>query len=97
VPEFRLTQQADKDLLDIFIYGLEVFGVRQAEHYGDGLNTCFQLLADNPRMGRLTPTLGERVRRHEHHSHVILYEETSFGILILAIIHSRVVQRLKSL
>ncbi|MEH6691814.1 MULTISPECIES: type II toxin-antitoxin system RelE/ParE family toxin [Pseudorhizobium] len=97
MPEFRLTQQADRDLLDIFIYGLEVFGIRQAEHYGDDLHSCFQLLADNPRMGRLAPALGEQVRRHEHHSHVILYEEASFGILILAIIHSRVVQRMKAL
>ncbi|MFN7102258.1 MAG: type II toxin-antitoxin system RelE/ParE family toxin [Pseudorhizobium sp.] len=97
MPEFRLTQQADRDLLDIFIYGLEVFGTLQAERYGDGLHACLQLLADNPRMGRLAPALGEQVRRHEHQSHVVLYEEDTYGILVLAIVHSRVVRRLKSL
>ena len=34
------------------------------------------------------------VRRHEHASHVILYESVGTGVLILALVHRRSVRRL---
>ena len=96
MPEVRLTLQADRDLLDIFVFGLQTFGTRQAERYAATLDHCFQLLAENPRMGRSAPTLGPQVRRHEHESHVILYEATELGILVLAVVHKQVLLRLRS-
>ena len=47
--------------LDIFVFGLQAFGLHQAERYA-----ALQLLAENPRMGRFAPVLGPEVRRHEH-------------------------------
>ena len=38
---------------------------------------------------------GNGHRRHEHKSHVILYEPTDDGVLILAVVHGRSVRRLK--
>ncbi|MFG1339993.1 type II toxin-antitoxin system RelE/ParE family toxin [Xanthobacter autotrophicus] len=93
---FRLTRQAEDDLLDIFLYGIEQFGRAQALHCKDDLDRCFAALVHSPRMGRLAPALGETVRRHEHASHVILYEiEDGGGILILAIVHGRSIRHLK--
>ncbi|UIY28782.1 type II toxin-antitoxin system RelE/ParE family toxin [Neorhizobium galegae] len=92
--EFRLTRQADKDMLDIFVFGLDVFGQFQARKYAGDLQHCFGLLADNPRMGRVAAALGPEVRRHAHQSHVILYEIAEFGVLILGIVHKRNARRL---
>jgi len=52
VGEYRLTKDADADLLKMFIYGFEVFGMSQAEEYRDGMIRCFEILAENPRLGR---------------------------------------------
>lgn len=91
---YRLTRRAKDDLFDIFVYGYDRFGAQQAEIYAAGLEHAFELLAANPRMGREARSIGPAVRRHEHVSHIILYEEAPPGILILAIVHSRSVLRL---
>ena len=67
----------------------------QALLYKGELAHCFQLLSQNPNMGRKAPKLGEQVHRHEHGSHVVLYEPDEEGILILAIVHGRSIRKLK--
>jgi toxin ParE1/3/4 len=57
-------------------------------------NTPYQLLADNPRMGREAEAIAPGIRRHEHGSHVILYEISSDGVVILALVHASSVKRL---
>lgn len=91
---YALTKQAEADLFEIFLFGYEQFGETQAEAYAAELESLFQLLADNPRMGREAEAIGRGVRRHEHASHVILYEIVSGGVLILAIVHASSVKRL---
>lgn len=91
---YGLTKRAADDLFDIFRYGYEQFGARQAEAYAVGLEHVFQLLAENPRLGRIAPAIANGVRRHEHGVHVILYEDGRDRITILAIVHARSVRRL---
>jgi toxin ParE1/3/4 len=95
VTDYRLTARAENDLMDIFLYGIEQFGLNQAKLYKNDMAHCFQRLAINPCIGRTAPTLGEGVRRHEHKSHVILYEIVETRILILAVVHGRSVRRLE--
>lgn len=96
MPDYRLTNRADSDMLAIFLFGLRNFGQLQARKYAAELKHCFELLAEKPHMGRTAATLGLGVRRHEHQSHVILYEETVSGILVLGVIHKRNLRRLTS-
>jgi toxin ParE1/3/4 len=93
--EYRLTQDADDDLLKMFVYGFETFGLAQAEAYRDGMIQCFELLADNPRLGRKADQFSSGARRHEHARHVIFYEERPDGVLIIGIIHERSIRRLR--
>ena len=93
--EYRLTNDADADLLRMFLYGFETFGWTQAEAYREGIMRCFELLADNPRLGRKADGLGLRARRHEHTRHVIFYDEQPDGVLITAILHARSLPRLR--
>lgn len=90
-----LTNRAENDLVEIFIFGIEQFGENQAQLYSIELENCFDLIAQNPQIGRLARALGDGVRRHEHKSHVIIYEISDFGILILAIVHKANIKRLK--
>jgi toxin ParE1/3/4 len=60
------------------------------------LENCFSLIAANPRMGRLSPTVRPGVRRHEHGSHVILYREEEDYAVILAVVHERNICDLKA-
>lgn len=91
---YRLSERASRDSTDIYLFGIEHFGPRQASAYLDELEGCFALLADNPRMGRPAERLGEGVRQHEHGSHVIAYRITHDGILVLALIHGRSIEGL---
>ena len=92
---YRLSKRADTDLIEVFVFGIEQFGLSQAETYQNQLAHCFERLADNPRLGRKADTIGEGVRRHESGSHVVLYEEEQGGVLILALVHKSSVLRLK--
>jgi len=64
--DVRLSDRADADLLDIYVYGALTFGRERAVAYQLSFQDCFTLLADNPRMGRLAEAIGLGIRRHEH-------------------------------
>ncbi len=93
--EYRLTKDADADLLEVFIYGFETFGPIHAEDYRDNMTRCFKLLAENPKLGRKADDFAPGARRHEHARHVIFYDEQPYGVLITAIIHERSIRRLR--
>jgi toxin ParE1/3/4 len=95
VSSWQLSQRAASDLLDIYLYGVEQFGSAQAERYRLGLDACFSMLSDHPRIGRLSDTIRPGVRRHEHGSHVVLYKENPDHVLIVAIVHGRSIKGLK--
>ena len=87
--EVELSGRASADLLDIYLHGIRTFGPRQADRYLESLERCFVTLAQNPRMGRNADRVGAGLRRHEHLAHVIFYEETKGGVLIVAVLHGR--------
>ena len=87
--EYRISERADNDLLDIYLYGTSAFGRAGAVAYQLGFRDCFDLIAKNPRMGRLSEAIGAGIRRHEHGSHVVLYRVQDDDVLIIAVVHSR--------
>ncbi|HEY5796322.1 MAG TPA: type II toxin-antitoxin system RelE/ParE family toxin [Bosea sp. (in: a-proteobacteria)] len=91
---FGLTKRAEADLYDIALFGYERFGENQTQAYLAELERVFALLARHPRMGRMAETIAPGVRRHEHRSHIILYEEAPVGVQILAVVHASSVRRL---
>lgn len=85
----ELSDRAAADLLDIYVHGVRQFGPRQSDHYLDALERCLDLLAENPEMVRRADLIGKDVRRHEHQSHVIFYDQTATGVFVLAVLHAR--------
>ena len=92
--DWTLAPQAERDLLNLYIYGVETFGQAVALHYVDQLTACFETLAAQPRIGRAVDAAHRGVRRFEHGRHVIYYEPRPSGVLVLAIIHERSIRGL---
>jgi toxin ParE1/3/4 len=94
--EYQISDRADADLFDIYVFGVRAFGRSQAVAYQLSFRECFEALAEHPRMGRLAEAIGRGIRRHEHGSHVVLYREEDGGVLIVAIVHGRSVRGLRA-
>ena len=84
---FQVRQAADNDLLDIFIYGCEQFGVDTAEAYIYRLEAGFQQLSQHPKSGRSIEQILAGIRALPVVSHVIYYQVTDATIDIIRVLH----------
>ena len=87
--KFRLSRRAEADLLCIGKFTLREWGKSQAARYIAELETCCQMLADNPALGRPCDHVRPGLRRHEHGKHVLFYRQERNGILVSRILHQR--------
>ncbi len=67
---YDLGRLASIEIDDIITYTTENFGEEQAREYVSGLMNSFDLLADNPRLGK---SWGVEKRRYIYRSHYIFY------------------------
>jgi plasmid stabilization system protein ParE len=63
VADCRLSERAERDLIEIYDYTDETFGAYQAEAYHAGLERTFDLPANFPLIGRLTDEIVPGLRR----------------------------------
>ena len=82
---FELSNRAKADIMEIVRYTLENFGSAQAEEYIDGLYYSFELLTDNPKLGREWKT-GRR--RYIYRMHSIYYRLTPESVFVTHIRHA---------
>lgn len=87
--EYRLSRQAESDLLEIYGYTEDKFGGYQADAYHAGLERTFGLLADFPLIGAAADELVAKYRRFRFQSHYIFYTEETDHVFIRAIIHAK--------
>jgi len=81
---FEITQRAERDLKDIYRYTALTFEQRQAEKYLRELDAVFELIGDNPRIGR---EYDDNTHRFLHGKHIILYRVKTDHVLIGRIFH----------
>ncbi len=87
---YRLTGDADADLFDLFVYGIEQFGLSKAQAYREALSTTFERITEYPRAVRVREEMPIPMRVHRHGSHMIVYKiESDDTVLIVRIRHSR--------
>jgi toxin ParE1/3/4 len=86
--EYRLTDRARADLLDIYDFTEGKFGAYQAEAYYAGLVRSFGLLADFPRIGQAVDELALGYRRFRFQSHLIFYTVQPDHVEIRGIVHN---------
>jgi toxin ParE1/3/4 len=89
VATFRFSGRAEADLLGIGAYTLRTWGADQTIRYIGDLETCCQMLADDPALGRPCGDVRAGLRRMESGQHVIFYREDAGGILVSRILHQR--------
>jgi toxin ParE1/3/4 len=91
MPAFRITPDAQSDLLAIRRFTISEWGVEQSRKYLDGLRQTIMLLAETPLLGRTRPDVGEKVFSFPHGSHVIYYLLHRKQLVVFAVLHKRMV------
>lgn len=85
-----LSQEAEEDLIRIWLEGFEIFGPVQADRYQDGLEAAFNLLAEFPELARERTELTPPLRVHPFSSHLILYlVRSDRTVFVVRVRHSR--------
>src|SRR2546427_9083475 len=76
------------DLEEIWVFVAEDASLTTADRLIDAIIDRFELLAEQPRMGRLRPEFGADVRSFAVENHVIYYRHDG-EILIARVLHGR--------
>lgn len=85
---FRLTRQAEGDVVGIYLYTAETFGITQADAYHDKLEATFNLLGAHPYMAREHTEIDPPVRVHPCGSHIIIYTVSADdSVLVVRVRH----------
>ncbi len=85
---YRLSALAERDLEEIWSYVAEDASPATADRLIDAIIDRFELLTEQPRMGRLRPEFGEGVRSFTVENHVIYYRHDR-DVLIARVLHGR--------
>ena len=87
VAEFRLSEKAKQDIIEIYEHSEREFGAYQADAYHAGLERIFDLLASFPLIGRAMDEIMPGLRGFRFQAHTVFYTETSGFVLIRAVMH----------
>ena len=86
---YRLSYLAEQDLEEIWSYVAEDTTATTADRLIDDIIRRFDLLAEQPGMGRARPELGPGVRSFAVENYVIYYRQEGDDVLIARILHGR--------
>jgi len=84
---YKVSGKAEIDLTKMYEYGIETFGLKQAQTYLFGIHTLFQVLADNANLGRDASEFILSLKRFSYKSHTIFYLATDIDILIVRVLN----------
>lgn len=84
---YQLTEDAERDIIDIYLFTLENFGLAQAEKYSADMVLRFDFVAQRPELGRDYGAIYPGAYRINQGSHAIYYLRRDTTILILRILH----------
>lgn len=85
--EYRLSEKADDDLRQIYLFSYEQFGEAQADTYLLGLEERFRTLAEQPTLGKKIDHIRAGYFRYEYMRHSIFYTLHEEGILVVRVLH----------
>jgi toxin ParE1/3/4 len=84
--EYRLSDDAEHDLGELYRRGFWQFGENQADKYYNQLFDSLELLASFPLTGRAADQIYPSLRRVEFTPYVILYFPRDYGVYVLRLL-----------
>ncbi|OHC74120.1 MAG: hypothetical protein A3G18_04595 [Rhodospirillales bacterium RIFCSPLOWO2_12_FULL_58_28] len=85
--DYVLSNKADADLDEIYVYSYRTFGEAKADAYFLSLRDCLQTLADNPHLGCFAGQIQPELRCHRHAGHMVFYMVEPTGIFVIRVLH----------
>lgn len=82
---YKFSNDAFLKLQEIYEYPLINFGEQRADEYFLSLHNAFELLAEQPNLGRQF----HEFHRHEHRDYTFFYKIMEEGIFIIHIYHQK--------
>lgn len=83
---YAVSPDADQDLIEIWMFITED-NLEAADRIINDIVSKFDLLAQNPKMGRERPDLAPSLRSFPERRYVIFYRPVSKGIEIVRVLH----------
>ena len=83
---YRISNEAKEDLIRIHHYGVEKFGILQADKYFDIFFECFEIIAKRPFAFESVDYIKEGYRRCVCGSDSIYYRLNNYVVEIMAVI-----------
>ncbi len=88
---YRLTRDAQTDLMEIRRYTLKQWGVEQSKKYLLELRQTIKVLSETPTMAKQRNEVGNNVFSFSHVSHVIYYTIDKNQLVVFGILHKSMV------
>ncbi len=87
----RISVEAEADIDRIAAYTTDKWGWQQSDRYLAKLEDSFELLLQNPTIGRACGVLFAGLRRFETGKHVVFYLIEPTGIQVVRILHQQMI------
>lgn len=91
MPGFRLTPDAQADLIEIRRHSLQQWGAEQSQKYLCEIQNTIGLLAETPALGKSRPDVGADVHSFPQGSHIIYYVIHKQQVVVFWVRHKRIV------
>lgn len=89
MPAYRLTPDAQSDLISIRQYTVQQWGEAQSQAYISELRQTIRLIAATPSLGKGRPDVGKGVLSFPYSSHVIYYLVHDKQLVVCGVLHKR--------
>ena len=90
MPAYRLTRDAQSDLIEIRRYTLQQWGPIQSRKYISDLRKTLCILAETPPLGKSRSDVGPEVLSFPCASHVIYYVMDKTPLIVFGVLHKSV-------
>lgn len=97
---YLLTEDAEEDLIEIWGYSANKWGVGQADRYQSQIEQCCETLSSEPSKGRTMEGM-PAIQFYPCEKHFIFYTSTSDALVVIAVLHqqmdlpAQIIQRLE--
>ena len=91
MPKYRLTQNAQSDLIEIRRFTVKQWGAEQSQKYLLNLRQTICLLCETPSLGKSRLEVDPDVLSFPHASHVIYYVIHKKQLIVFGVLHKHMV------